>query len=177
MDKYCYKYPHPALTADNIVFAYDGQNLNVLLIERKADPFKNCWAFAGGFMNIDETIEQCASRELAEETGLKVEKSEQLACFSSVNRDPRERVVSIAFICFAKMQTVTAGDDAQRACWFKLNAVPELAFDHRQMLNMALQRLKEKILIDKAFFDFLKDDFTDGQITHLKREITDYGCK
>ena len=95
-NKFCYKYPHPAVTADCVIFGFDGLNLKVLLIQRGIEPFKGRWAFPGGFMQMDETIEECARRELREETGLVVNTVEQFHTFSDVNRDPRERVLTVA---------------------------------------------------------------------------------
>ena len=97
MEQYCYRYPHPAVTTDCVVFGYDGLRLNVLLIERGGEPYKGCWAFPGGFLNIDEDAPDGARRELMEETGLGVKNIEQLAAFTAPDRDPRERVISIAF--------------------------------------------------------------------------------
>ena len=141
--KYCYKYPHPAVTADCCVFAFNNGDPYVLLIQRKNEPYKNCWAFPGGFMEIDETIEQCAVRELREETGLIVNNLEQLGCFSAVDRDPRERVITITFWKLIDMQEVKGGDDATKAQWFKISELPTLAFDHKNILSIALNKLRE----------------------------------
>ena len=94
---YTYKYPRPAVTADCIVITKDAEP-KVLLIQRGIDPFKGCWAFPGGFMNMDETTEQCAIRELEEETGLKVATTYQLGAYSKVDRDPRGRTVTVAYL-------------------------------------------------------------------------------
>ena len=112
---YRYKYPHPSITTDCVMFGFDGVNLKVLLIERGLDPYKGHWAFPGGFMRIDETAEACARRELEEETGFKSGFMEQLQAFSDVNRDPRERVVTIAFYALVKIAEVKGGDDAVKA--------------------------------------------------------------
>lgn len=137
---YSYRYPHPAITADCIVFAKDGDETKLLLIERKNDPCKGQWAFPGGFMNIDETTEEAAKRELAEETGLHVEKVWQVGAFSKVDRDPRERVVTIAYYTMLDhLPTVSGHDDARRAQWFSLSALPQLAFDHAEILQQALR--------------------------------------
>lgn len=138
---YTYKYPHPAIAADCVVFAHDGADIKVLLIERKNDPCKGEWAFPGGFMNIDETAEEAACRELEEETGLKVREVRQVGAFTAVDRDPRERVVSIA--CYAELPAVVAvrsSDDAERARWFSLEDLPKLAFDHEMILRKAVER-------------------------------------
>lgn len=168
---YTYKYPHPAVTADNVIFAFDGKDLNILLIKRKIAPYKDCWAFPGGFMNIDETIEECAKRELQEETNFKVERMEQMMCFSSVHRDPRERVITIAFFALVKMQEVKAGDDALEAKWFKLKDVPSLAFDHDYILRIALTKLKERVHFEPICFELLDKEFTMTELQRLYEAI------
>lgn len=142
-----YKYPHPAITADCIVFAHDGDDVKVLLIERRDEPCKGQWAFPGGFMNIDETAENAAIRELKEETGLTVKDIHQVGAFSTVDRDPRERVVTIAYYIEVEGLPVVKGeDDARQAKWFSLKALPKLAFDHAEILEKALDRMrKDKI--------------------------------
>lgn len=139
---YTYKHPHPAITADCVTFssAADG-SLWILLIQRKQDPYKDCWAFPGGFMNINETAEAAAKRELAEETGLHVKQVQQIGVYSAVERDPRERVVTIAYMTFVEgLPPVTGSDDARIAQWFPLEALPSLAFDHAQILSDAIRR-------------------------------------
>lgn len=136
---YSYQYPHPAITADCIVFAQDGEDTKLLLIRRKNYPCKGSWAFPGGFMNIDETTEDAARRELEEETGLKVAELHQVGAFSKVDRDPRERVVTIAYYTMLEHpEPVMAGDDAGNAQWFSLKALPHLAFDHVDILKDAI---------------------------------------
>jgi 8-oxo-dGTP diphosphatase len=138
---YSYKYPHPAIAADCIVFAHDKDDIKVLLIERKNEPCKGCWAFPGGFMNIDEAAEDAAKRELKEETSLEVSEVQQVGAFSAVNRDPRERVVSIAYYTeIAEVVAVKGGDDARKAEWFSLKALPQLAFDHDEILKKAVEK-------------------------------------
>ena len=145
--KYCYQYPHPAVTADCVIFGYDeSNNIKVLLIQRGQDPHKGKWAFPGGFMNIDETVEQCACRELEEETGLKDVAVEQFYTLSEVNRDPRERVLSVAHYAIIRLSDVKGSDDAVKAKWFALDEIPSLAFDHEFIFQKAIQTIKEKIL-------------------------------
>lgn len=138
---YTYKYPRPAVTTDCVVFRFDGDRLKTLLIERGNEPYKGCWAFPGGFLNMDENAEQCALRELEEETGLKLEHVEEFGTFSEVNRDPRGRVISIAFIGFTEITEVKGGDDAAKAQWFPIDEIPPLAFDHDLMLEQALKKI------------------------------------
>lgn len=140
--KYCYRYPHPAVTADCVIFGYDDNNIKVLLIQRGNEPYKGHWAFPGGFMNIDETAEQCALRELEEETGLKNVKVEQFYTFTDVNRDPRERVISIAYYGKIQLSNVKGSDDADDAQWFSLDEIPNLAFDHDLVLSKAMEKIK-----------------------------------
>ncbi|MDD4534363.1 MAG: NUDIX hydrolase [Prevotella sp.] len=137
---YSYKYPHPAVTADCIVFAHADGETKVLFIERKNGPFKGHWAFPGGFVNIDETVEDAARRELEEETGLQVGEIHQIGAFSKVDRDPRERIITIAFYCIIdKSEEVTGADDARQARWFSINNLPPLAFDHADILQAAIK--------------------------------------
>lgn len=140
---YSYPYPHPAITADCIVFARQGAETYVLLIERRNNPCKGCWAFPGGFMNIDETTEDAARRELREETGLHIEELTQIGAFSKVDRDPRERVVTIAYYALLDhLPEVKGRDDARRAQWFSIDDLPTLAFDHAEILEQAMKILR-----------------------------------
>ena len=139
--EYTYKYPRPAVTADCVVITKEAEP-KVLLIQRGADPYKGCWAFPGGFMNMDETTEQCAIRELEEETGLKVATVQQIGAYSKVDRDPRGRTITVAYLAIIdKPAQVTGQDDAAKADWFPLSALPELAFDHTDILRDAKQLL------------------------------------
>lgn len=141
---YTYKYPHPAVTADCIVIAPDEDRRPcLLLIERKNDPCRGQWAFPGGFMNIDETAEQAAKRELEEETGICIDESElcQVGAYTAVDRDPRERVITIAYRALLPRIAEARGcDDAARAQWFRLDQLPPLAFDHSKILEDALRQ-------------------------------------
>lgn len=132
--EYTYKYPRPAVTADCVVITKEAEP-KVLLIQRGADPYKGCWAFPGGFMNMDETTEQCAIRELEEETGLKLTTIKQIGAYSKVDRDPRGRTITVAYLAIIdKPAQVTGQDDATKAEWFPLSALPELAFDHADIM-------------------------------------------
>jgi 8-oxo-dGTP diphosphatase len=140
---YTYKYPRPSVTADFIVIAKEAEP-KVLLIERGDEPFKGCWAFPGGFMNMDETTEQCAIRELEEETGLKVSKVYQIGAYSKVDRDPRGRTITVAYLAIIDASMAVKGqDDAAKAQWFLLSALPELAFDHDEIMHDAIKKYKE----------------------------------
>ena len=148
--QYTYDYPRPAVTTDCVLFSRDERNeLSVLLIERGGEPYKGCWAFPGGFLELDETVEEGASRELQEETGLIISSGngllKQLGCYSKVDRDPRGRVITIAFYALVLKAAVKGNDDARDARWFPVSALPPLAFDHDQILRDALQRLEADI--------------------------------
>ena len=169
--QYTYKYPHPAVTTDCVVFGFDGHNLNILLIKRGIEPYKGKWAFPGGFMNIDETAEEGAARELKEESSLELRHLKQFGAFSAVDRDPRERVVTIAFYALAKKSDVRGGDDASEARWFPVNDVPPLAFDHDYILRKAIQRLKQDIHFEPIGFDLLDEQFTIPELQRLYEAI------
>ena len=135
---YTYKYPRPAVTADCVVIAKEAEP-KVLLIERGADPFKGCWAFPGGFLNMDETTEQCAVRELEEETCMKIQKLQQIGAYSKVDRDPRGRTITVVYLAVIDSPCEVIGqDDAAKAQWFPLTALPELAFDHEEIMKDAI---------------------------------------
>jgi 8-oxo-dGTP diphosphatase len=169
---YTYKYPHPAVTTDCVIFGYDTKDgLSVLLIKRGIEPYKDHWAFPGGFIRMDEDAETGARRELREETGLDTLYVEQFGCFSEVNRDPRERVITIAFYALVKKSQVTGGDDAAAAHWFPIYNVPPLAFDHDRILRVALKTLKEKIHFMPIGFELLPLVFTMPQLQELYESI------
>lgn len=134
---YHYKYPRPSVTADCIVITKDSQS-KVLLVKRRNEPFKDYWAFPGGYMNMDETTEQCAIRELEEETGLKVEHIQQIGAYSKVDRAPRGRTITVAYLAIVDSPIYVVGnDDAVEAEWFHLSALPQLAFDHINIMKDA----------------------------------------
>ena len=168
---YTYDYPRPAVTTDCVIFGYDGKELKVLLIERGIEPFKGCWAFPGGFLNMDEDALAGARRELKEETGLEDAFIEQFHTFSEPGRDPRGRVITIAHYALVKIQEVEGGDDAAQARWFPIGEVPPLAFDHDRILRMAMSRLKEKIHFEPVGFELLPDVFTMPQLQNLYEAI------
>ena len=135
---YTYKYPRPAVTADCIVMTREPEP-QVLLIQRGHEPFKGCWAFPGGFMNMDETTEQCAIRELKEETGLMVNNLHQVGAYSKVDRDPRGRTITISYLPISDSPGDEKGqDDEANAPWFPISTLPALAFDHEEILKDAI---------------------------------------
>lgn len=170
---YSYKYPHPSVTTDCVIFGFDGTKLQVLLIERGIDPYKGKWAFPGGFIKMDESCEEGALRELNEETGLTNTYIEQFHTFSDPNRDPRERVITVAYYALVRIQDVKGGDDAAKAEWFALDQVPQLAFDHDRILRAALQRLRERIHFEPIGFELLPEKFTMKQLQNLYEAILD----
>ena len=142
---YTYKYPRPAVTADCVVMTREAVP-QVLLIERGNDPFKGCWAFPGGFMNMDESTEQCAIRELEEETGLQVTDIHQVGAYSKVDRDPRGRTITIAYLAIIDAPKEVSGqDDAAKAKWFPIDALPPLAFDHDEIMDDAFELYQDSM--------------------------------
>lgn len=143
MKPYCYQYPRPEVTADDVVWGWQNGEAHVLLIRRGKEPFRGCWALPGGFMEMDESAEACAMRELKEETGLCVLSVRQVGTFSAPERDPRGRVVTVAFYAFADMrqELVRAGDDAAEAGGLP-SRLPSLAFDHREILEAAFRQVR-----------------------------------
>ena len=169
--KYTYDYPRPAVTTDCVVFGFDGHDLKILLIERGLEPYKGAWAFPGGFLNMDETAEQGALRELREETGLDLNYLKQVGAFSDVNRDPRARVITIAFYALAKKSSVRGGDDAARAQWFPIDDIPHLAFDHDYILRKTMDKLRHDIHFEPIGFGLLDEEFTIPELQRLYEAI------
>lgn len=171
--KYCYKYPHPSVTTDCVIFGFDGSKLRVLLIERGIEPFKGRWAFPGGFLKMDESAEEGALRELKEETGLEGAYIRQFHTFSAPDRDPRERVITIAYYALVRMQEVKGDDDAADAKWFPLDDIPQLAFDHHRILCKAEQALRQQIHFEPIGFELLPEKFTIKELQNLYEAILD----
>ena len=165
-NQFCYRYPHPAVTVDCIIFALHENDLKVLLIQRGADPFKDHWALPGGFVEIDEDLDTAAERELAEETGLEKVFLEQLYTFGKPKRDPRERIISVAYYSLVRLKEhrPVAGSDAINTCWFSVNQLPKLAFDHRIIVDMAVERLQAKVLYAPIIFDLMPAKFRLNQL-------------
>lgn len=168
-----YEYPRPALTVDAVVFGLDETDLKVLLIQRDLEPFAGRWALPGGFVHVDESLEDAVRRELQEETGLKNVFLEQLYTFGDVRRDPRERIVSVAYYALVKLSDhrVQAATDARSAAWFSVDDVPKLAFDHDRIVRVALERIKGKVRYQPIGFELLPPKFTLTQLQHLYEAI------
>lgn len=166
---FTYEYPRGALTVDCVVFGLDETELKVLLIERGLAPFKGKWALPGGFVRVDETLDEAARRELLEETGLKDVFLEQLYTFGAVQRDPRERVVSVAYYALVNLaeHPATGASDASDAAWFPVASPPALAFDHAEILATAVERLRGKVRYEPIGFELLPEQFTLSQLQHL----------
>ena len=155
-------YELPAVTADAVTFSIGDGILKTLLIRRGQEPFKGSWAIPGGFIQMDETLWRAAERELIEETGLRADYLEQVRAFGDPDRDPRMRVVSVAFLCLMKPGAPEphGSDDAADACWFDVAQLPELAFDHRRILDAAVSHLRSRIDRTQIVYHLLPDAFT-----------------
>ncbi|GAA4421401.1 NUDIX hydrolase [Bremerella cremea] len=173
--KFQYEYARPALTVDIVVFALDADDLMVMLIQRDLEPFEGQWALPGGFVHLDETLDDAARRELQEETGLQGIFLEQLYTYGDLNRDPRERVVTVAYYALVNLEghNVQASTDARNAAWFSVNELPDLAFDHANILAAAHERLRGKVRYQPIGFELLPEKFTLRQLQHLYEVILD----
>lgn len=163
MTQYCYDYPRPALTVDIVIFSLRDDRLQVLLIQRGEAPYKGMWALPGGFVRMDESLEEAALRELEEETGLEDAYLEQLFTYGEIDRDPRGRVVTVSYFALIptdKKVRFEGGSDVNRASWFPIDMLPELAFDHAVMVGYALRRLRYKLEYSAVGFELLPDSFT-----------------
>ena len=171
--RYSYDYPRPMVATDCVVFGFDGSGLKVLLVRRGGEPYADYWALPGGFLRMDECAETGALRELQEETGLKGAYIRQFHTFTAPHRDPRERVITIAYYALVRLQEVKGGDDAADAGWFALDEVPQLAFDHDQILRKAEQALRQQIHFEPVGFELLPEEFTIKQLQNLYEAILD----
>lgn len=171
--RYTYRYPHPAVTVDCVIFGYDEEDLKVLLIQRDIEPHEGHWALPGGFVQEDEDLDTAARRELAEEAGLQDVFMEQLYTFGAVDRDPRERVITVAYYALVKLldHRPEAATDARNAAWFAVDDLPSLAFDHDQILETALTRLRNKVRYQPIGFELLPRKFTLTQLQRLYETI------
>lgn len=171
---YTYKYSRPNLAVDCVVFGLDQpNNLQVMLIRRNLPPFQDQWALPGGFVRIDESVDAAARRELQEETGLEHVFLEQLYTFGGVDRDPRERVVTVAYYALVNLRehVVQAATDASEAAWFPISHLPTLAFDHAEIVRMAIARLKGKVRYEPIGFELLPKKFTLSQLQTLYETV------
>ncbi len=172
---FTYEYPRPSLTVDCVVFGFqlDQKDLKVALIQRRLHPFEGQWALPGGFVRLDETLDEAALRELREETGIGQLFLEQLYTFGSLDRDPRERVVTVAYYALVNINDyqIQAATDASNVAWFSVAALPALAFDHDQILRAALTRLKAKVRYEPIGFELLPKKFTLFQLQMLYETV------
>jgi 8-oxo-dGTP diphosphatase len=170
-----YEYPRPALTVDAVVFGLDDQDLKVLLVRRGLEPFEGKWALPGGFVRVGESLEDAVRRELQEETGVTDVFLEQLYTFGAVDRDPRERVVTVAYYALVRLSDhrVQAATDARDAAWFAVSEARGLAFDHDRILAVALERLKGKVRYQPIGFELLPRKFTLTQLQRMYEIILD----
>ncbi|MDE2349588.1 MAG: NUDIX hydrolase [Gammaproteobacteria bacterium] len=160
--QFLYRHPHPAVAVDVAVFSLRDLALHVLLIERGREPYRGAWALPGGFVRIEESLDEAARRELREETGLDCVALDQIGAFGDPRRDPRERVISIAYLAVVQMDTVAlcAGTDAARARWWPSESLPPLAFDHAEILSRARNRLRDTVAVTPLAAKFLPEIFT-----------------
>lgn len=162
-ETFSYPYPHPAVTTDVVVFTIRDARLSILLVERANPPFEGNWALPGGFLDIDEDLDTCAARELEEETGISGLYLEQLYTFGATHRDPRERVISVTYYALVPLDalaTPRAASDAADVGWHAFDALPPLAFDHAEIVQMAHRRLVAKLDYSTIAFGFMPKTFT-----------------
>ena len=159
---YTYEYPHPAVTVDVVVFTIENDDLKVLFIQRDQEPFKGQWAIPGGFVDIDERLSDAAKRELKEETGVSVNFLEQFYTFGRPDRDPRERIITVAYYTLipSDQLALVAGDDARDAQLFSTNELPPLAGDHGNIFRVAKQRVTARLNDADFAFRMLPETFT-----------------
>jgi 8-oxo-dGTP diphosphatase len=189
---YQYEYPHPSVSTDIVIFTIQEEQLKVLLIRRLSEPFKNGWALPGGFVEIDEDLEQAALRELQEETGIRGVYLEQLYTFGQPDRDPRERVITVAYYSLVPIDRLSVGaaSDARELGWFGIDQLPELAFDHRTIISKAKQRLTAKLDYSTIALQFMPSKFTLSELQRVyeiihgealdkrnfRKRVMAYGC-
>ena len=171
---YTYEYPHPAVSVDIVIFSVRNDQLNVLLIKRAQAPYRGEWALPGGFVNIDESLKRAAWRELKEETGVNAVYLEQLYTFGHPERDPRERVISVAYFALIPSDKLElrAASDAEGVGWFAIDEVPALAFDHAKILKKALARLAAKLEYSTIAFQLMPETFTLSELQHVYEVIS-----
>lgn len=170
---FTYRYPHPAVTTDIVIFTIRQDELKVLLIKRALPPHRNQWALPGGFIKMEESLEEGARRELEEETGVTGVYLEQLYTFGRPDRDPRERVITVAYLALipANRLEIKAGSDAADALWFNTKELPDLAFDHKRILKVAHERLVAKVDYSTIGLQFMPKTFTLSELQHVYEVI------
>lgn len=165
------------VAVDAIVFGYSKKDgISVLLIQRKYEPFKNAWAIPGGFVLEDESLEDAVRRELSEETGVELNYLEQLYTFGEPGRDPRQRIISVSYFGLVKAsqyQELKASTDAENAKWFSIKRIPALAFDHKQILSVAIDRLRSKVRYQPIGFELLDRKFPFADLEKLYTALLD----
>lgn len=170
---FTYEYPRPFLTVDLVVFGL-GDELEVLLVRRGSSPYEGSWALPGGHVNVNEPLPEAALRECREETKVEPSHLEQLATFGQPGRDPRGWVVSVAYLALLRKDQVnqpSGGDDAAEASWVPLSQVPPLAFDHDQILQTAVARLRSKLRWQPIGLDLLPETFTLPELQNVYETI------
>jgi 8-oxo-dGTP diphosphatase len=166
---YEYEHPHPAVTADVVIFTIRDRKLKLLLVRRAGEPYRGRWALPGGFVGMDEDLEDAARRELEEETGVAGVYLEQLYTFGKPDRDPRERVITVAYYALIPSEKfqLRAATDAEAVGWFAMDDLPRLAFDHAAIVAMAHQRLVAKLDYSTIAFQFMPDRFTLSELQEV----------
>lgn len=175
MEKSIHDFEKPSLTADIVIFTIKEGELKVLLVKRDINPFKGSWALPGGFVRINESLENAAKRELEEETGIKNIYLEQLFSFGDPGRDPRGRVVTVAYMALVNSEEMElrASTDASDAQWFSIKKFPSLVFDHKKILNYSLKRLKWKFEYTTVAFSLLPKKFAISQVQKIYEIVFD----
>ena len=170
---YSYRHPHPAVAVDVAIFTVREQRLEVLLVERGVEPYKGSWALPGGFVRIHEDLLAAAARELKEETGVEGAYLRQVGAFGAPGRDPRERVISIAYFAILSSETIAleASTDAAAAKWCPFTALPRLAFDHKEIVAAAHRALVDELSNSLIAFQFLGDEFTLTELQQVHEAI------
>jgi 8-oxo-dGTP diphosphatase len=169
MSPYTYDYPRPSVTVDIVTFSLQKNHLQVLLVQRGENPFKGMWALPGGFVGIEESLEAAAARELEEETGVQNTYLEQLYTYGDPHRDPRGRVITVAYFALIPSDApfrYEGGTDVSQARWFREDQLPELAFDHAEIIEYAVRRLRYKLEYSAVGFELLPESFTLSQLQY-----------
>ncbi|MBO4806757.1 MAG: NUDIX hydrolase [Paludibacteraceae bacterium] len=169
--EYVYDYPRPMVATDCVIFGFDGTKIQVLLVKRAESPYPASWGLPGGFIRMDESAEASAKRVLQSKTGMTGAYIEQFHTFSSPDRDVRDRVISIAYYALVRKQEVREGGNVVSADWFSMDELPDLCFDHKEVLDLALVKLRERIMFRPVGFDLLPEKFTMRELQSLYESI------